>query len=64
MRLIDFKTWIMGTAAMLTLIVTNQTVSAADTATTATETTQTSGSSTLANQVVLRQTTSSSSSVQ
>ncbi|WGI45918.1 hypothetical protein [Lactiplantibacillus plantarum] len=43
MRLIDFKTWIMGTAAMLTLIVTNQTVSAADTATTATETTQTSG---------------------
>ncbi|MGO3899663.1 MAG: hypothetical protein ACTJIG_06035, partial [Lactiplantibacillus argentoratensis] len=62
MRLIDFKTWIMGTAAILTLVVTNQTANAADTATTtATETTQTSGSSTLANQVVLRQTTSSSS---
>ena len=63
MRLIDFKTWIMGTAAMLTLVVTNQTANAADTATaTTTETTQTSGSSTLANHVVLQQTTSSSSS--
>lgn len=61
MRLNNLRTWLMGTAAVLTFFVANETADAATTttSTTASETTRTSSSSIAAKRVALRQTTSS-----